>query len=360
MQTHTPHTPLLIRVALLGTALFLLSCTKTVTDGPERPASSLPDGAITFSDVTTRALINSAEEITSFNVWGYYVPDNAVETGEGATQIFTGDLVTKDEAGTSWSYENLQMWKPDVNYDFYAIFSRKYDELKQVGLETQTAEKPYMVIAFYDIKANQDDDLMFAAAENISYNPVQGARPVSFTFSHLLSQVEFMGKVHAASAGIEGFDVKIKSAKLYGLYTEGDFSAEKFVSGENETIRDCWTIPGIPGESNTTVDNPYIKYPEQGNDVLDLSENETSILGSIMVFPQTLTSDVYLEIIYSTDGGINYNEQKFQLISAPLTTWEAGKRYSYSFTVSDNDRILFDAPTVNGWDEATGGIIIVD
>lgn len=359
MQPHTPHTPLLIRVALLGTALFLLSCTKTVTDGPERPASSLPDGAITFSDVTTRALINSAEEITSFNVWGYYVPDNAVETGEGATQIFTGDLVTKDEAGTSWSYENLQMWKPNVNYDFYAIFSRKYDELKQVGLETQTAEKPYMVIAFYDIKANQDDDLMFAAAENISYNPVQGARPVSFTFSHLLSQVEFMGKVHAASAGIEGFDVKIKSAKLYGLYTEGDFSAEKFVSGENETIRDCWTIPGIPGDDNTDATNPYIEYSEE-EPVLDLTEDETSIFGGIMVFPQALTSDVYFEITYSTDGGVHYTTQTVQLISSPLSVWEAGKRYSYSFTVSDNDRILFDAPTVNGWDEATGGIIIVD
>ena len=79
-----------------------------------------------------------------------------------------------------------------------------------------------------------------------------------------------------------------------------------------------------------------------------------------MVFPQALTSDVYFEITYSTDGGTNYTTQKVQLISSPLSVWEAGRRYSYSFTVSDNDRILFDVPTVNGWDEATGGIIIVD
>lgn len=358
MQPQTPHTLSLIRAALLGTALLLLSCTKTVTEVPDHPASQLPDGAITFSGVTTKALINSADEITGFNVFGYYVPD-AAETGEKTETVFNGDLVTKDESGSVWSYENLKMWESGVNYDFYAIYSRKYDELKQVGLETQMAEKPYVVIAFYDITANQDDDLMFAASENLSYDPAQGARPVSFTFNHLLSQVEFKGKVHSASVGIEGFDVKVKSAKLYGLYTEGDFSAENFVSGKNETIRECWTIPGIPGDDNTDATNPYIEYSEE-EPVLDLTEDETSIFGGIMVFPQALTSDVYFEITYSTDGGVHYTTQTVQLISSPLSVWEAGKRYSYSFTVSDNDRILFDVPTVNGWDEATGGIIIVD
>ena len=48
------------------------------------------------------------------------------------------------------------------------------------------------------------------------------------------------------------------------------------------------------------------------------------------------------------------------LASLPLAVWEAGKHYRYTFTISDNDRILFDTPTVNAWTEAVGGIIIVD
>ncbi len=43
-----------------------------------------------------------------------------------------------------------------------------------------------------------------------------------------------------------------------------------------------------------------------------------------------------------------------------MSTWEAGRQYRYTFNISDRDRILFDTPTVNGWDEAVGGITIVD
>ena len=90
-----------------------------------------------------------------------------------------------------------------------------------------------------------------------------------------------------------------------------------------------------------------------------MTTDGVSILGEILLFPQYVKQGLYFEITYEVND-VEREPVRIDLTSLPLSEWQAGMRYRYSFTVSDSDRILFDVPTVNPWEEATGGIIIVE
>ena len=88
---------------------------------------------------------------------------------------------------------------------------------------------------------------------------------------------------------------------------------------------------------------------------------EGLLLLDALPLPGQLTQEAFVEVEYSTDSaGTNRKTTAVQLTALPVTIWEAGQQYRYSFSISDEDRILFDTPAVNPWSEAVGGIIIVD
>lgn len=47
-------------------------------------------------------------------------------------------------------------------------------------------------------------------------------------------------------------------------------------------------------------------------------------------------------------------------VSGALSRWEAGKSYRYRITIGPADFILFEAPTIEPWQESTGGSIRID
>lgn len=54
------------------------------------------------------------------------------------------------------------------------------------------------------------------------------------------------------------------------------------------------------------------------------------------------------------------NEEHTKTATLPAITWEAGKSYTYTLTIESDGRIHFETPVIDKWDEALGGIIIVD
>lgn len=307
--------------------MFLGACTNEIPDTPEATE------AISFSVPQTRAAIESVNDMSAFSVWGWYDVD--------ATPFAVFENTTVEKTAEGWSYTDyVRYWSPGKTYDFYAVHP--------VGLN-QVSCTDKGVLRIPDFDCSTASDLMIASKTNLSAEN-GAAQGVQLTFSHLLARIEVTAKRHNAAADIAGFNPRVISAKVYGMYKKADFEANI-----NEVIdaTSAWTVKGEP----TASDSPLVDILQP----TDISSTQDTPLLDILLFPQLIQRDYYLEIIYSTDGGVSTKPaQKIQLATLPITQWEAGKRYHYSFTISADDRILFDKPTVTEWDEAVGGIIIVD
>lgn len=334
----------------------LAGCVKSETDGGENAS-----GRIRFAAATeSRAVVDETNPMQEFNVWGYYVSSEG-----GKIDVFgqaKGDgVLVSDVGGGTWQYEGTRYWVPEVKYDFHAVYPNLLDEVKlsaEIGLHEDNEGNRYLAIAGFDASEHIGDkavDLMMATKRDVVYRE-GGENTVGLEFHHLLARVEFVGRVDEASAGIEGFSAEIVSASLYGMHKTGSFSAEGIDLSRNEEIQKAWTLPGITGGNPSTEEEPFANFDETAG---NLSEEGLSVFGDLLMFPQSLTRDFYVRIKYKVNG-VEKDTGPIALISMAVTEWEAGMHYRYTFTVSDDERILFDTPTVNEWGEASGGIIIVD
>lgn len=316
MQPQTPHTLSLIRAALLGTALLLLSCTKTEVRQP------YGDDAITFTNIGTKAPVESKDDIKSFSVWGWYADDAA---GNPSVVFDNTKVYEKDAA---WTYDGLQFWQSGKIYDFYAL----YPDTATLTTPDQSGNKA-AESASYDAAGNltitgfdstSGHDLMTASrTDMLGSNP----QPVAFTFSHELALVSFVGQSEGSNAQI--ISIKFSGVKNIGNYN-ASLSPEWTVSGNHVYEEASFELPSVP----------------------------TDIFGEIMVIPQSVNDDYKLTIEYEYKGIEGTSQTKEISLPDSVTKWEAGKSYRYTFTIV-GDYILFSTPEVNAWSESSGGIIIV-
>lgn len=315
MQPHTPHTPLLIRAALLGTALLLLSCTKTEVRQP------YGDDAITFTNIGTKAPVESKDDIKSFSVWGWYADDAA---GNPSVVFDNTKVYEKDAA---WTYDGLQFWQSGKTYDFYAL----YPDTATLTTPDQSGKKAAESAA-YDAAGNltvtgfdstSGHDLMTASCIDM---PGSNPQPVAFIFSHMLSKVSIIGKVQGGSA-------TVTSAMLTDLIVVGNYN--KSWSNSNT--------------SNTSVSN---------DSDTELSALGANVFGKDMLLVPQSTNAVKFSIEYNTDTETGKTET-FSLSFSEIPNWEPGKSYRYTFTII-GDYIVFDDPTVRGWNDAVGGNVVID
>ena len=304
-------------------------------------------GAIRFSSESSRAAITEDNPMTSFKVWGYYAKDG----GNSTNDVFgvDGQEVSGSSSTGEWTYFPAQYWVLGATYEFHALYPA---DTKRVVETFEDGSGHYLRIYLFD--ATKGTDLMMASVSGIRHETAQDVEPVALTFHHLLARVEFVGRAHDASAGIAGFVPKVHSAKLYGMNREANFSAHGVNPENAESVKAGWSVQDTP----SVAGSPFVAYEGEG---LELDVAGKSIFGDVLIFPQDITRDYMLEITYSTDvAGADTHTQTIPLSTMAVTEWEAGMYYRYTFTVSDDERILFDVPTVAPWDEASGGIIIVD
>lgn len=327
MKTIRPHIGLSSVCGILLWGL-VASCTTTVTD-----ESGLAANAITFQSPQTRATADGAFPAgSSFTVWGY-----RTLTGESTPiPVFAGVKVTESDG--VWSYDGeTRYWEKGNTYDFYALYPST--------IEASTPQNTYLTI---DSHTFGSDDILMAARQNMSGNSPE---VVSLTFRHLLSKLQLVVKADKASQEIVG-EIKLESAKLYGLYKKGNYSGETF-SADDVTQNGTWL--GIDGSIGTSdVPNFNSLYPE-GKVV---TPGGITAFEDLLVMPYRLDDKVILELNYMIDT--TPVTKTFNLALAQIARWEAGKNYRYSITIIDEEHILFEVPTVQPWTSATGGIIIVE
>lgn len=310
---------------LLFLALPLAACTSEVTD-EDLPAGASPIAFRTAE--VTKAVVDDNNPMTEFSVWGWY--------GDASkTQVFNAQKV--EYIGNAWTYSPYQYWRSGETYRFYALYPTK-ETLADDGCKASYSETGALSITGFD--ATKGHDLMTAQSD-VMYgdNPAQ----VAFTFNHLLARLEFVGKIDPSTAAmLPNFTATVTSASLTGMESMG-------------TYKDgIWTL--------TDKDAPLAAIDATAN--FELSGEDRSLFGDILYFPQTDIPETYnLEIEYSVKAD-NTSTPVTKDISVQLsslgTVWEPGKYYRYVFTIMDEDHILFSKPTVTAWDEASGGIIVVE
>ena len=322
------------------------------------------DTAISFatpSADTKAAVEGGALTEGSFLVWGGYGEDTS---SVNATNVFNGDTVIG--LGGAWNYTGgTRYWVAGKTYDFYAVYPADiFSGQSSTSTDTPSvtcSPEGIVTIENFDASATGEAavDLMLASASRTTSDPISEGEtvPVPFSFSHLLTSIEFVGKIDEASAGIEGFSARLVSAKLYGMAKKGDFSVDKnnilsIIGGDKSAVSDAWILDLV-----TTEDSPFASVSFE-NDGLMTTEGK-SVFGEILFFPCLVQQGFIIEISYSVNGVVK-GPERIDLTSIPLQEWQAGMRYRYTFSVSDTDRILFDVPTVRPWDDATGGIVIVE
>ena len=145
--------------------LLLAGCsTESGTDAPQR--------AIGFTTTVTRSAVTSlGNDGDAFSVWAREIP-----SGGTPRLILTRKAVTC--TGGSWQYDDLQYWRDEAMYDFYAL----YPAGQEAELENHTVagEIPYLRIRDFD--ATRSVDLMTAEKTGLAYRPP--AQRVAFTFRH--------------------------------------------------------------------------------------------------------------------------------------------------------------------------------
>ena len=293
-----------LALALLLTAGMAASC----ADDLPAPTDTASTQAITFDTPQTRAAKDDFNNGDKFSVWAW----------RDGTQIFEKEEVSYD--GATWSYDGVEYWFENQTYNFYAVYP--------AGLQNVTVNKTGdITITGFDCTTGTD--LMTAKKENVQYEPIENtpAAPVAFQFEHLLAKVRIMGRAENGTA-------TVNSLTLSGLHKTGDYSS---ASG--------WTN-GKTGDDFSGIANTK------------LGANAVIVLEQLMI-PQGMTGNIRISVIYTLDGAIARQNATYTLPSDMVNQWEAGKSYQYTFTVMGN-RIVFDKPTVQAWDDATGGIIVVE
>ena len=327
--------------ALLAAILLLSGCTETLVRGTDESGEA--GEIIAFrTPAPSRAVEETFVAGDVFSVWGYYTPTDAASTVFDATSVSTPD-------GSRWSYHGARYWKADKTYDFYALYPAADRLGAAVSADFDAAGR--LSVARFD--AGQGADLMAAVAQDFAG---RDARQVPLTFKHLLARIEVVAKRSATTEGIVDFNPVVHSAKLHGMYRTGSLSMAADDLTDGEALLAAWSIPSDAGESPTDANTPFSQFAGPVAATVDGVP-----LMEVLLFPQRLSGEYRLDLIYSTDtGGAETKSASIQLTSLPLTVWEAGKRYRYTFTLSEDDRILFEPPTVNAWSDAVGGITIVE
>lgn len=268
----------------------------------------------------TRGIVNAADDMSAFDVWGWYSPISGTGT---ARQVFDATLVSRN--GTTWTYDNIQRWQQGNSYQFYAIYP-SFDA--ECGYESASCDQDgTFTIKNFDCSKTGDEavDLM-TAVRSVECGTDGYPGKVSMPFQHELAKVNI-------KATVEGGNAIVTKITFSGMKTGGNY---------NSASTDRWS---------DTKSGSFINETRQ-----PLDTKGVDLLGDMLLIPQNVNNDIKLKVEYILDG-VQQTPKEFTL-PATVEKWEAGKSYRYTITFKGNN-IVFTV-NVASWNHSTGGIITVE
>ena len=312
--------------AALTGVVVLAGCAKTeVTEVSD-------NRAISFSNFVTNSVksIVNTEDLNKFYVYGGF-NDNY--------NLFEDVEVTN--ADGAWTYNPTRYWT--VNTYNFAAYSNSNSKAGVTATWDAVSNK-HLSLDF-NIQDAETDDLLYAA-QSASWNGVDAAPIVDFTFKHILSKVAFQFSKAADLNGVNLTITDIKvSANTAGTFTGTDIS-------EGQYLIDQWAVSGEKSD---------VLY----NDEVAINANDAAVTVTRVMIPQAITG-------YTVDFSVAFNdidatgapagEPKTLNFSVAIdgTTdqnWKPGYSYVYKAVIDaanlDLKPIVFTVDEVGAWEDDT-------
>lgn len=315
-------------------AIAMVACTKTTVDYE-------PTGEIKFAPVTrvnTKAAVETTVFPAEWNmiVYGYY--DKSAPVGstyqEGTFSEVYLDSVLFAKKGDYWAGSPKPYYWPKTGSILFAAVAPS--TFSQAAVKHDFKSNTFSVAKMEQLEDfSECIDLLYAP-----YDKSRLASVVDMPFYHAFTWLTI--KAQAAAE----INVKIKSIKLLGMAKEA--VADTLPTWKSSGTKDLTVF------STTETDGvavPSADFKEFAN-----------APKSVLLLPQSLTSNAKLEITYSMDKGDGtYVEQApfvvaFENIQTnkkvSIDKFEAGKHYVYDISFGATTEILIK-PEVKPWDEVT-------
>ena len=229
-------------------ALALTSC--SLNEDVNKLPEETPIAFDTYvgRDAQTKGHVETLDGVKEhgFGVFAYYdAPSDDPKNAYNKADFMYNQEVSWDN--TAWTYSPLKYWPKQGDLDFLAY--APYND-SHITLPTEGALSPVATFTVDATVANQVDFLVAGAKEGLAY-----AKPVEFTFGHVLSKIQFYAKSGVADAGI----------KIYvnSIVLRGDFYTTRHINLSNS----AWQSATAPSGSYTltqgtdfvsTVDAPLL------------------------------------------------------------------------------------------------------
>ena len=329
--------------------LFLLVGLMSACSYHDIPQTESENRAIEFG-VASDLAVDSKAAIGTSNYQDFgFVALGAWKLGTMEDDVILGEYGTEVRYDSGWNYSPLCYWKEGV-YDFAAVmpsslFAASHEHTGTVTPGTALAsmdEDTHKTLTLdfgdggYDLSAGQHDIMVaFSSADNgdrTMGTVVNGKlKQVSLAFEHQLSLVSIK-----AATTEPRTDMYIKKIEVYGnsKATTGDI----VFTYNKSKITSTYTTTGV-----TSATNPYKTISPSNADDWKLPAGGASntLVPELLVFPEVC--DFTIAVTYADRYGKEFTGKG--TISAD---WAAGKKYSYSFTVS-LESIAFAEPTIEPW-----------
>ena len=167
----------------------MASCVKEQTlQTPEKMAISFSEFV---NNSNTKAAIdptfnNGNTPLNAFYVWGFMTSNTGV--------VFDKELVSRADAQSAWTYQNLAYWAPGRSYKFAALAPVNNDKIE---VTLAAGDGKYLAAdgSLGKVKFTNVDgtvDVLYAEDEVVTPSPLAAdPEKVELTFAHLLSKIKF-------------------------------------------------------------------------------------------------------------------------------------------------------------------------
>lgn len=327
-------------------------------------------------------LVYSTDE--NFCVYAVWSEDKISDgTWDGKTYYMNDVEVSYNATGNSWASENVTgaeaYYWPKVGYLTFAAYSPAGIK----GAFGHSYGKNGLIITNFTVKDKvaEQYDLMFSErsydrqdntnklTEESEEHTVNSYSGVDILFKHALSSIKFKVK----AAGDYGqTKIHITGITILNAYYKGNF-AENYDETNDNSEKAAWTVDNASTTSYAVwTGNQEVSYVD-GSTVKDAQGLQS--ISDVILMPQALkhddndkTKSVAVKVNYtitsptataavpqvatlylddSNNDGTNNDYYKDD--STDITSWEMGKRYTYTITIALNK--IYFSPEVTYWDD---------
>ena len=310
-------------------SLLLVACEPATIDNEPQTTTQTP---ITFGNTTNRAntsYVNIPDDQVNATLWGYKDGSNNTKEwvfGENSSGL-DARIESDGNGVTSLTPEgDSKLWNPG-NYYFVSTWPNVSGSTVSLSGE--------IYIPSYNLSNQTADgwtDLRLATVTADGSDYIANTNSIELNYKHLLTKIIFKGKSSSnVPATLNSLSLTIPSTASYS-------ATNVFADEPNGS----WEV------TNLTC---TLTYNNSGNGWK--LANSGTVVTEVYAFPQKEDTSIPV-IINIPSAGIDLNRK-----GSISNKWQAGKQYTYTFTIDEAGGIIFDEPTITPWGEASAGPTIV-